>query len=210
MARMANGTKRAVACLDSLLDAIERLFSSGFPNRQVATKSDQRWFAVRVKSRSEKAVAAAVRGKGFEEFLPLYKSRHRWSDRSKLVDQPLFPGYVFCRLNPEDRFALLTIPRVMHLVGIGNVPAALADDEILAIRHAVRVEAAIQPWPFTEAGQRVRLASGPLVGVEGLWIRAEHQQRIVLGLTVLQQSIAVEIERDWIGPAARSAATSIF
>jgi transcriptional antiterminator NusG len=166
------------------------------------TKPDCQWYAVRVKSRYEKAVAAAVRSKGFEEFLPLYRARHRWSDRSKLVDEPLFAGYVFCRLRAEDRFALLTIPGVMHLVGIGNVPAAMANEEILAIRTALQAQAMIGPWPFLDEGARVRLANGPLAGIEGFLVQAETQHRIVLGLTVLKQSVAVEIERDWIEPAA--------
>jgi len=175
----------------------------------VDNQTDRQWFALRVKSRCEKAVAAAARSKGFQEFLPLYTCRHRWSDRSKLVDEPLFPGYVFCRLHPEDRFSLLTIPRVMHLVGIGSSPVALADDEISAIRDALRAQVPVEPWPFLEAGERVQLSSGPLVGLEGFLVEAERQNRLVLGLSILKQSIAVEIERHWIEPAARATAPAV-
>lgn len=171
--------------------------------------SEQRWFAIRVRSRCEKAVAAAARNKGFEEFLPLYKARHRWSDRSKMIEEPLFPGYVFSRLSPEDRFALLTIPGVMHLVGIGNIPAALADEEILAIQGTLRAEAKMKPCPFLETGRRIRLATGPLVGLEGLLAQADQQQQIVLNLTVLRQSVAVDIELNWIESAARSTPATV-
>jgi transcription antitermination factor NusG len=85
------------------------------------------WFALRVKSRSEKIVSTIARNKGFEEFLPLYQSRRRWSDRFKSVDVPLFPGYVFCRVDPEFRLPLLTIPGVLSFVGIGKVPAPIDD-----------------------------------------------------------------------------------
>lgn len=149
-------------------------------------------------------VAAAVRTKGFEEFLPLYQCRHHWSDRLKLVDVPLFPGYLFCRFNAEDRLAILTIPRVMHLVGIGNVPVTIDDEEISAIRAAVRAQAIIKPWPFLESGQRVRLASGPLVGLEGFLIETNRQPGIVMGLTALKQSVAVKIERNWTLSVARA------
>ena len=169
------------------------------------TKPDRQWFALRVKSRCEKAVAAAARSKGFEEFLPLYKCRHRWSDRSKLIDEPLFPGYVFCRLHAEDRFSLLTIPGAVHFVGIGNVPAPLEDDEISAIRDVLQAEAVVKPWPFLERGQRVRLRSGPVVGLEGFLVQADHEQRVVVGLTALEQSVAVEIQGDWIEPEAHCA-----
>lgn len=171
-------------------------------------QSNHRWFAIRVRSRCEKAVAAAARNKGFEEFLPLYRSRHRWSDRSKLIDEPLFPGYVFCRLNPEHRFGLLTIPGVMHLVGAGSVPQALADDEVLVIREALRRDATVEPWPFLEDGSRVRLQSGPLAGLEGLLVQADPRQRLVMGLSVLKQSVAVEIDHDWIEPMSRSSSVN--
>lgn len=170
----------------------------------MATTSTRRWFALRVKSRCEKAVAAAVRSKGFEEFLPSYTSLRRWSDRFVLANEPLFPGYVFCRLSVEDRFALLTIPRVMYLAEVGNIPAVLADEEILAIRDALRAEAVIKPWPFVEGGQRARLTRGPLEGLEGLLIQGDRQQQMVLGLTALKQSIAVQIEREWIEPSDRA------
>ncbi len=155
------------------------------------------WFALRVRSRCEKVVAVAARGKGFEDFLPLHRRRQRWSDRTKCVDVPLFPGYLFCRLNPEDRFSLLTIRGVMHIVGIGAIPAPVDEQEILAIQHAVRSDAQVEPWPFLEAGQRVRLSNGPLAGLEGILVETDEQRRVVVGLTILKRSVAVKIERDW-------------
>lgn len=153
-------------------------------------------------------MAAALRSKGFEAFLPLYKRQHRWSDRAKVIEEPLFPGYVFCRFNAEDRLSLLTIPGVMHAAGIGNVPTALADAEILAVREALRAEAAVEPWPFQEMGQRIRLGSGPLQGLEGFLVGSDDRQRIVLGLTVLKESVAVEIDGAWIDPEVRSLSAS--
>ena len=86
--------------------------------------------------------------KGFEEFLPVYQCRRRWSDRLKEVEFPLFPGYVFCRLNPQYRLPLLTIPGVLHFVGIGKTPVPLEDAEITAIQAAVRSGLSTEPWPF--------------------------------------------------------------
>lgn len=127
-----------------------------------------------------------------------------------MVEEPLFPGYVFCRLNAEDRFGLLTIPGVMHLVGIGNAPTALADEEIQAIREALQADTPIKPWPFLETGERVTLGSGPLVGLEGLLVEVEQQQQIVLGVSVLKQSVAVQIESDWLPPRTRSVTQAPF
>jgi transcription antitermination factor NusG len=166
-------------------------------------QSDQQWYALRVKPHCEKAVAAAAHGKGFEEFLPLHKCRHRWSDRSKPVEMPLFPGYVFCRLKIEQRLSLLTIPGVLHFVGIGRVPIPIDQAEISAIQTALRSQAGIVPWPFLTIGQQVRLTAGPIAGLEGILVQVCGQQRIVVSLTILQRSVAIQIERHWVQPVGQ-------
>lgn len=177
-----------------------------------------KWLALRVRSRCEKVVALAVRSKGFDDFLPLQRRLQRWSDRSKWVEIPLFPGYVFCRLNLEDRFSLLTIPGVMHIVGFGRVPEPVDHSEILAIQHALRSEVPVEPWPFPEAGKPVRLSYGPLAGLEGILVKNADRvdtgedevadRRLVLPLSVLKRSVALKIEREWIEPAAQVAASA--
>ena len=158
------------------------------------------WFALRVKSRAEKVVAMMARNKGFEEFLPIYRSRHHWSDRTKSVEMPLFPGYVFCRLNPQRRLPLLTIPGVLHFVGIGKVPVPIEETEITAIRRALESGLSTEPWPFLEVGQRVRLEGGPLAGLEGVLTEARKEQRLVVSITLLRRAVAVGIERHWVRP----------
>lgn len=158
------------------------------------------WFALRVKSRAEKMVATMARNKGFEELLPVYQRRNQWSDRTKTVEMPLFPGYVFCKLNPESRLPLLTIPGVLHFVGIGKIPVPIEESEIRAIRRAIQCGLSTEPWPFLEAGQRVRLESGPLSGLEGVLIEAKRDQRLVVSVTLLRRSVAVGIERHWVRP----------
>ncbi len=165
-----------------------------------ATFSKQ-WFALRVKSRCEKVVATIAHNKGFEEFLPIYVSRHRWSDRLKSVELPLFPGYVFCRLDPQYRLPLLTIPGVLHFVGIGKAPIPIDENEITAIQTAVQSGLVVEPWAYLEVGQRVRLREGPLAGMEGIFVGTAKQERIVVSVTLLKRSVAVAIERHWALPA---------
>jgi transcription antitermination factor NusG len=160
----------------------------------------ERWFALRVKSRCEKVVATLVRNKGFEEFLPVYECRRRWSDRLKSVEFPLFPGYVFCHLDPQRRLPLLTIPGALHFVGIGKAPVAIDDAEIAAIQAAVRSGLSAEPWPFLETGHKVRLVAGPLAGLEGIFIGDSKQERIIVSITLLKRSVAVAIERHWVTP----------
>lgn len=160
----------------------------------------ERWFALRVKSRCEKVVVTRVQHKGLEGFLPLYESRRRWSDRPKSVELPLFPGYVFCRLDPHHRLPLLTIPGVLHLVGSGKIPIPIDDREIAAIQRAVSSGLWTEPCPFLEAGQRVLLEDGPLAGLEGIFVGTAKQQRIIVSLTLLKRSVAVAIESHWAKP----------
>jgi len=162
--------------------------------------NSQPWFAVRVKSRSEKSVAAIARYNGFEHFLPLYRSRRRWSDRIKSLDLPLFPGYVFCRIDPASRLQLLTIPGVQHIVGAGKTPLPVNDAEIAALQAAAQSGLPAEPWPFLKAGQRVLLEDGPLAGLEGLLIEIRKNYRLLLSVTLLNRWVAVEIERDWVTP----------
>jgi transcription antitermination factor NusG len=169
---------------------VERLASAGL----------QQWFALRVKSNCEKTVAAVARNKGFEEFLPLYESRHRWSDRLKSVELPLFPGYVFCRIDPNFRLPILIIPGALHFIGIGKVPVPIDEFEIATIQQAVRSGLVVQPWAYLSAGQLVRLEQGPLAGLEGVLLETRKQFRVVVSVSLLQRSVAVEIERDWVTP----------
>ena len=160
----------------------------------------RQWFAVRVKSQRERSVAEAIGSKGFEEFLPLYEARRRWSDRVKSLELPLFPGYVFCRLDPIQRLPILTVPGVLHFVGIGKTPAPVDESEIAAIQTAVRSGLRVEPWEFLEVGQRVRMEEGPLAGLEGILTEVRKQYRVVVSLTLLKRSVSVEIDRHWLSP----------
>ena len=167
---------------------------------QLADQRPQQWFALRVKSNFEKSVATIVRNKGFEEFLPLYHRRRRWSDRVKSVELPLFPGYVFCRVDPTFRLPILTIPGALHFIGIGKELAAIEESEIAAIRTAVKSGLRTEPWAYLNVGQHVRLEDGPLAGLEGILIETRKEFRVVVSVSLLQRSVAVEIEREWVAP----------
>src|SRR5580704_4209837 len=124
-----------------------------------------RWYALQVQSRLAKTASAALKGKGYEEFLPLCRSSRRWSDRIKEIDVPLFPGYLFCRFNPADRLVpVLTTPGVMGIVSACRKPLEIADEEIESVRKMV-TSGLVEPWPFVQTGCRVLLERGPLEGL---------------------------------------------
>ncbi len=158
------------------------------------------WFAIRVKSNFEKKVAAGLRNKGLEEFLPLYQSRRRLSDRYKTVELPLFPGYLFCRLDLEHRLPLLTTVGFLYIVSVGSKPMPVNEDEIAAVQFVVRSGVPAMPWPSLAPGQRVRLEGGPLCGLEGVVTQVGMRDRICVSVTLLQRGVSVEVDRDWIRP----------
>jgi len=159
-----------------------------------------KWYALRAKSRHENTVAAHLQARGYESFLPLYKSQRRWSDRFKEIELPLIPGYVFCRFNPLNRLPILSIPGVVHVVGTGRIPVAIDEAEIAALQKAVKSGLARQPWPFLEIGHKVRIEHGPLCGVEGILLGFRGHQRLVLSVTLLQRSVAVQVDEAWVQP----------
>jgi transcription antitermination factor NusG len=166
----------------------------------VAFVKDHPWFAVKVRTCREKFVALSLRQKGLTEFLPLYRARRRWSDRFQEIELALFPGYLFCRLDPLHRLPVLTTPGVHSILGVGKTPIPVDESEVAAIQAIVSSGLRVGPWPFLEAGQRVRIEEGPLRGVEGILIEVKKQNRLVASVTLLQRSVAVEIERDWVRP----------
>lgn len=160
------------------------------------------WFALRVRSNHERVAALHLRDRGFEEFSPTFKTERQWSDRKKQIDQFLFPGYVFCRLNPEDRLPVLTIPGAVGLVGFGKGPVAIPENEIESIRKMVGAGLLVGPWPFLAAGQTVVIEHGPLRGVEGIIQDVKKAFRLVVSVHLLQRSVSAEVERNWIRPVS--------
>ena len=165
------------------------------------------WFALQVRTRFETGVAEFLGGSGSECFLPIYKSRQRWSDRAKVVQLPLFPGYLFCRFDYQHRLPILKTPGVMQIVSFNRMPTPVNEEEIRSIQALVASGLPNQPWPYLAVGDRVRIEAGPLRGVEGILTNHKGEHRLVLSVTLLQRSIAVEIDSAFVTPlhAARPA-----
>ena len=164
------------------------------------------WYALRIRSHYENTVASHLHARGFESFLPLYLCRRRWSDRFKEFELPLFPGYVFCRFDPLNRLPILSIPGVVKPVTIGTTPVPVDDTEIAAIQAAVKTRLRTSPWPYLRVGQRVRIEQGPLCGIEGILVGFRGQARLVLSVSPLQSSIAVQVEENWVQPLQKESA----
>ena len=150
------------------------------------------WYALHTCSRHERRVASQLSLRSLEFFLPLYRSMRRWNDRSKLLELPLFPGYIFVHIALKDRLRVLSIGGTVGLVGPGK-PKALQDGEIQQIRQLLLVKN-LEPYPYMRVGSYVRVARGPLEGTEGYVLRCKNSCRVVISLHLIQRSVAVEVD----------------
>lgn len=162
------------------------------------------WYALQVWSRKETSVSVQLEGLGFECFLPTYKSQRKWSDRVKEVEQPLFPGYLFCRFDFQNRRPLVMAPGVLQIVGNGKMPIPVEQEEIGRIQLAVASDSLRQPWPYIEVGERVRVNYGSLHGLEGILINFKGSNRVVVSISLLQRSVAVEVDLAWVSALEHS------
>jgi transcription antitermination factor NusG len=159
------------------------------------------WYAITVRPNAESTVTAALGAKGYQTFLPTYRVRSQWSDRVKELRQPLFPRYTFCRFDFYQRLPIVTTIGVVAVVGFGKEPVAVTESEIESVRVLLDSGLPVSPWPFLREGQRVSVVRGPLTGAEGVFLRYSHNSRLVVSISLLQRSVATEIDGDWISPA---------
>jgi len=164
----------------------------------------QRWFALQVRTRWESSTAISLSGKGYRTLLPTYKIKRRWSGRLREVDSALFPGYVFCHFDARMRLPILVTPGVIAVVGQGRVPQPVDDSEIAAIQAVVSSGVRAEPWPYLEVGQRIRINSEVLQGLEGILTHFKGQNRIVVSVSLLRRSVALEIDRSHVVPVGPS------
>jgi len=163
------------------------------PNSEASPK----WFAVYTASRHEKRVEQHLGSREIEHYLPLYRSRRKWSDGSKVtLDLPLFPGYIFVHIKSTERVRVLEVPGVLSIVGgVARKPTPLPDSEIDALRSGLPGRSA-EPHPVLKAGERARICRGAFSGMEGVVVRKANSLRVVLTMDLIMQSIAVEVEEN--------------
>ncbi len=159
------------------------------------------WFAVYTNCRHEKRVAEHFERRAIEHYLPLYRSQRRWRDGSKVtLDLPLFPGYIFVHIQRSQRVRVLEVPGVLLIVGrSGSQPTPLPEFEIEILRAALD-PTRVEPFPTLTAGQRVRICTGALTGIEGIVLRRKNSYRVVITLELIMQSIAVEASAEDLEP----------
>ena len=195
----------AVACKGVLAEGLSsrhgfRQALNHMNPKTVLEGQSMNWYAIQVRSRWEQSTASVLNGKGYETLLPTYEAEKRWGRRVKLAKAPLFPGYVFCKFDVTSRLPILTTPGVICVVARGRVPIPVDNVEMNAIETLVRTGVPAEPWPYLEVGQRVRIEDHSLRGIEGILISFKGRQRVIVSVSLLQRSVALEIERSRVMP----------
>lgn len=183
--------------------------SYGFPQlatleilpAQPALRSSQ-WFAIETRVRFEKKVAEQLTSKGFKVFLPLRTEHHQWSDRQKVISCPLFPGYAFVSLDQsrDSSRVVLRTTGLIRFVNFGGIISPIPQKQIEDLRLLLHEKTSFATHPFIQTGQRVRIRSGALQGLEGILLHRE-KEKLIISIQSIQRSLAVEIRGYDLEPA---------
>ena len=169
-----------------------------FPQSAPLAESDhaEHWYALHTRARHEKVVEQRLQERGVTTFLPMVTEVHRWSDRKKKVELPLFSCYLFARLAPTkvDRLRVLRVDGIFNFVGAKGEGMPIPDSQIDAVRALIAGELPWSSHPFLKIGQRVRIRSGALDGVEGILVKRNGDSTLVISVDAIQRSLAVRVE----------------
>jgi transcription antitermination factor NusG len=156
----------------------------------------EEWFAVQTRPRHEKVVAQEARDRGVTAFLPLVKEVRRWSDRRKVVESPLFSCYVFVKLalRSNQRLQVLRVNGALRFVGSQGMAIPIPEEQICAVQSLLEKHLPFSSHPFLKIGQRVRIRSGAMSGVEGILVARSGERTLVISLNAIQRSLSVRIE----------------
>jgi transcription antitermination factor NusG len=164
------------------------------PQTTIESGLSKPWCAIYTRHQHEKVIAQVLSLKGLEVFLPLYNSTRRWKDRTVQLSLPLFPCYLFLRGMKERRLDVVTTPGIVSILSVNGEVAVIPESEIESIRRAIEWGNRVEPHPFLRRGDRVRVISGPLQGLEGILVRRKNLYRLVLSVELLERSAAVEVD----------------
>jgi transcription antitermination factor NusG len=160
-----------------------------------STSESRDWYAFRVRPRHEKLVSMSLRGKGYEEFLPLTKSKRKWADRSPIIEMPLFPGYIFCDTERTEIGKIRCTRGILDVIRAGSAPLPADRGEIEGLRKATKAELELESLPYIDPATagRLRIISGPLNGLDGMLVQVRGKERLILSVDLLCRSVLVEV-----------------
>jgi transcription termination/antitermination protein NusG len=158
------------------------------------------WYALKVRTGSESMIVTLLKSRGFAPYCPTQKVRRQYSDRIKIVDAPVLPGYIFCRFDVQKKLPVISTPGVDYIVGFADGPTPIPEQQLVDLRRVI--EAGASPVRFLTRGQKVRVTKGPLQGVEGVLIRDQGGDQLVVSIGLLQQGAALRVHECAVCPVA--------
>lgn len=157
----------------------------------MTTPLDGSWVALHVQVNHERAVAEQLALGGYESLAPYCQPRS--AGKRQATEKPLFPGYLFCRYKTKYEFRIIDVPSVIRILGVGSTPFTIPEHEVEAVKRVVDSRLSTEPWPAFRIGQRVSVSAGPLAGLEGTLVAVKKGMRLLIGVTLLQRYLAVEV-----------------
>lgn len=154
---------------------------------------EEQWYVIYTRSRHEKNVAQQCREHGFDAFLPLYRVQRRWKQRVAAVMLPLFPSYVFIHIALQNRFRVLGLPGIVSMVSFNGKPAVVPESQINTLKKAITLGRA-EPHFYLHAGKRVRVAVGPLAGLEGIVAHIRNKTHVIVSFEWMARSVAISLD----------------
>jgi len=175
---------------------------------KLLTEHSPQWYAVHTRSRFEKAVSTQLSAKAVEVYLPSFGEVHKWKDRNKFVEMPVFPGYVFVRFAGDSatRLQIMKTPGAVRILGNRDTILPVPDDEINSVRRLLLSTGKCASHPFVREGDWVRVRRGPLQDLEGLLVRIKNQNRLVIAIELLSQAVSTEVDAGDVEPIRRNVA----
>jgi transcription antitermination factor NusG len=160
----------------------------------------KQWFALCTRARHEKAVRERLCKKEYEEFLPTFICTSQWSDRTKKIETPLFPGYCFARFENSDLFDVLQVPGVCYAVGSGGQPESIPEEEIEALKRLMTSAVPYSPHQGIAVGMLVQIARGPLAGIRGRLMRQDGGHYVIIGVDLIKLGARVKVQANDVIP----------
>ena len=158
---------------------------------------DFQWYVVHVRSRHEFSVTERLIKSGLDAFLPVVERLRQWKDRKRLVSFPLFPGYLFVHIRKNNivKLAVLKTPGDVGFIGqTHGEPEPVPVEQIISLKKLVESKESLDPYPYLKEGNRVRIRSGALTGVEGMLVERKGMHHLVLSVDILRQGVSIQIE----------------
>jgi len=170
-----------------------------YPGRQ-PSRDNRKWVAVFTVPQNERSVVRHLEMRQVESFLPTCETTRVWKNRQRVkIVHPLFPTYVFARIQLEERSSILRSPGVLRIIGNRQGPIIIPDSEMEFLRSDF-CRNRVEPYRELVVGERVRIRNGAMRGVEGVLVRKKAGLRFVLTLELINQHAAIEVDADELEP----------